>query len=515
MLRSGDSFQKVYPWKSKKSKTHRFFIEIMRVLSRFHQHLRCVLRPTFVSRCIATSSTSGVADAGTKHTTSPSTDGPKTTTTHVTTPNGEATESVTSNSSSNGGGAEVPSSSQRRKRNKKKDAFPDPYAQPPAPSSFPAYDGRSFFRFELVHQSKRSDARVGRIHTPHGIIDTPGFVAVATNGALKAVDHRPLEELLQLVFCNTYHLLLHPGPDIISKAGGLHKFMKRDAPIITDSGGFQVFSLAHGSVEEELNMKRKRNTGDNLLLKVTEEGATFRSYRDGRKILLTPESSVQAQKAYGSDIIIPLDELPPYHIDNDRLHRSVMLTHRWEARSLREHLSNVNNQAMYGVVHGGINEDLRRMSAEYLTSLPFDGYAIGGSLGKNRQELFDLLSFVMPLIPKDRPNHLLGIADIESIQGCVPKGVDTFDSCFPTRIGRHGTLLTKRFGKVLIRQGKWKDCFEPPDWEGGLQGHTLAYLHHLFKCHEPMAGSLLSLHNLLFMAEYMSDIRNSILNDEI
>lgn len=404
----------------------------------------------------------------------------------------------------------------RRRGKRKEPLFPDPYAEPPLPSSFPKYEERPFFKFEIIHESKISSARVGRIHTPHGHIDTPGFVAVATNGALKAVDHRPLEDLLQLIFCNTYHLLLHPGPEIIEKGGGLHKFMKRSAPIITDSGGFQVFSLAHGSVQEELNMKRPRTKDEKSLLdQVSEEGATFRSYRDGTKMLLTPESSVKAQKMYGSDIIIPLDELPPYHIDRESLHRSVLLTHRWEARSLRQHLSDIRQQAMYAVIHGGIDEDLRKLSVDYLTSLPFDGYAVGGSLGKNRDELFQLLSFVMPLLPKDKPNHLLGIADIDSIYGAVPKGVDTFDSCFPTRLGRHGTLLTKRFGRLQIRQGKWKDCFEPPDWEGGLQGHTLAYLHHLYKCHEPMASTLLTLHNLLFMAEYMHDVRNKILNDEL
>ncbi|KAI0557142.1 queuine tRNA ribosyltransferase [Gracilaria domingensis] len=391
----------------------------------------------------------------------------------------------------------------------------DPYTLPPPPESFQKFEPLDCFKFEVIHQSSRSAARVCRIHTAHGIIDTPGFVAVATNAALKAVDHRPLGDLLQLMFCNTYHLLLHPGPEVIKEAGGLHNFMQRDRPIITDSGGFQVFSLAHGSVTDELNMKRSRARESSLLLKVDENGATFRSYRDGRRITLTPESSVDAQKAFGSDIIVPLDELPPYHIDREVLHRSVLLSHRWEARSLRRHLEDRRNQAMYAVVHGGIDQDLRRMSAEYLTSLPFDGYAIGGSLGKDRPELFELLSFVVPLLPKDKPNHLLGIADVDSIQGAVPFGVDTFDSCFPTRLGRHGTLLTKRFGRVQIRQGKWRNVFEPPDWEGGLQGHTLAYLHHLFKAHEPIAATFLTLHNLLFMSEFMESLRCKILNDEI
>jgi queuine tRNA-ribosyltransferase len=406
-----------------------------------------------------------------------------------------------------------------KRKHRRPDPFPDPYAEPPPPASFPAYAPRDFFRFELVHASTRSRARVGRIHTPHGVVDTPGFVAVGTNAALKAVDHRIVEEHVQLMFCNTYHLMLHPGPDVVREAGGLHPFMNRKAPIITDSGGFQVFSLDHGSVHDELNMKRRSADGKagaaTLLLRVSEEGALFRSYRDGIKVMLTPESSVAAQKAYGSDIIIPLDELPPYHIEPDRLERSVLLSHRWEARSLRAHLENVQQQAMYAVVHGGIDERLRRMSIDYLTALPFDGFAIGGSLGKNREELLALLAFVMPQIPVSRPNHLLGIADIESIAGSVPLGVDTFDSCFPTRLGRHGSLLTKRFGRINIRSGKWKRVFEPPDWQGGLQGHTLAYLHHLVKANEPVAATLLTLHNILFMSEFMSDIRAKILNDEI
>ncbi|CDF35656.1 queuine tRNA ribosyltransferase [Chondrus crispus] len=384
-----------------------------------------------------------------------------------------------------------PSPKPRPNRRRKPPPFPDPYALPPPPSAFPSYEPPPFFRYELIHRSTRSRARVGRLHTPHGVVDTPGFVAVATNAALKAVDHRPLAAELQLIFCNTYHLMLHPGPEVVAKAGGLHSFMNRDAPIITDSGGFQVFSLAHGS------------------------GATFRSYRDGTRMLLTPETSVAAQKAFGADIIVPLDELPPYHIERDALHRSVLLSHRWEARSLQTHLDDRRKQAMYAVVHGGIDEDLRAMSAEYLGSLPFDGYGIGGSLGKNRDELFELLRFVMPRLPPDRPNHLLGIADVDSIVGAVPLGVDTFDSCFPTRLGRHGTLLTRRFGRVQIRQSKWKSTFEPPDWEGGLRGHSLAYLHHLWKTHEPMAATLLTLHNIHYMSEMMGRMRQAILNDEI
>lgn len=241
------------------------------------------------------------------------------------------------------------------------------YPPPPSPDEFPdwAYEPRDFFRFEILHESTKSQARVGRIHTPHGIIDTPSFVAVATNGALKGVDFRDADEAgQQLVFSNTYHLLLHPGADIIAEAGGIHAWTnRRDRPFITDSGGFQVFSLAYGSVHEELTSKgelkraggAKNKSGKRSdvigkdAVKITEDGAVFRSYRDGSKFLLTPETTVQAQKKIGADIIIPLDELPGYYVDREVLVESVDRTHRWEARSLQEHLKDVKEQAMYCV----------------------------------------------------------------------------------------------------------------------------------------------------------------------
>src|SRR5438445_5842455 len=242
----------------------------------------------------------------------------------------------------------------------------------------------SYFKFELIHTSTKSRARVRRIHTPHGIIDTPSFVGVGTNGALKSLDSEMVSQIgLQLMFCNTYHLMLQPGTEIVKKAGGLHKFINRNMPIITDSGGFQVFSLAYGTVKDELK-SRGQKKGNNLVLKTSEEGVLFRSYRDGKKILLTPETSIQAQKDLGADIIIPFDELPPYHIDRQQLVKSLHRTHRWQKRSLDAHLQNPHQQAMYSVIHGGIDKDLRKESCEYLTSLPFDGHAIGGSMGKNR-----------------------------------------------------------------------------------------------------------------------------------
>lgn len=373
------------------------------------------------------------------------------------------------------------------------------------------------FKFEIIAKSKLSNARVGRIHTPHGIIDTPNFVAVGTNATLKALDNTIVADIgLQLMFCNTYHLMLQPGTDIIKKAGGLHKFINRNSPIITDSGGFQVFSLAYGTVKDELKSKGKKKL-DNSVTKITEEGVLFRSYRDGKLILLTPETSIQAQKDLGADIIIPFDELPPYHIAPDRLIESLERTHRWEKRSLDAHLSDKKNQAMYAVVHGGINEELRKKSAKYLSSLDFDGYAIGGSLGKNHQEMFDLLKYTVPSLPEEKPNHLLGIGDLKSIENCVKLGIDTMDSSHPTRCARHGLLFTTKGLHKILNTGN-KYAFEPIDKNCTCltcKNFTISYLHHLFKANEMTGYTLATIHNVHFMVKLMENYRNLILENKI
>lgn len=373
------------------------------------------------------------------------------------------------------------------------------------------------FRFELIHRSKKSRARVGRIHTPHGIIDTPNFVAVGTNGTVKALDNSLLHDVgLQLMFCNTYHLMLQPGTDIVRKAGGLHSFINRSLPIITDSGGFQVFSLAYGSVADELKSRGTRKTGGSVL-KINEDGVLFRSYRDGSKMLLTPESSIQAQKDLGADIIIPFDELPPYHIAHDDLKVSLARTHRWEKRSLEEHLRNPQGQAMYAVVHGGIDQDLRKESSAFLANLPFDGFAIGGSLGKNKEEMHTLLSFTLPQLPDDKPNHLLGIGDLPSIERSVPLGIDTFDSSYPTRAARHGVLLTSQ-GSLNITKAENATKFTSV--VDGCACPTCtkfsaAYLHHLFKANELTSMALASVHNVHFMVQLMQRMRQAIVDDRI
>ncbi len=373
------------------------------------------------------------------------------------------------------------------------------------------------FKFELLHTSKKSRARVGKITTPHGIIDTPNFVGVGTNGTLKALDNAAVHDIgLQLMFCNTYHLMLQPGTQIVREAGGLHRFINRNLPIITDSGGFQVFSLAYGSVADELKSRGTKKQ-DGHVLKINEDGVLFRSYRDGAKVLLTPETSVAAQKDLGADIIIPFDELPPYHITQTDLKTSLDRTHRWEERSLNAHLCNPQNQAMYSVVHGGIHKELRKLSCEFLTRLPFDGFAVGGSMGKTKVEMIEMLAFTMPLLPIEKPNHLLGIGDLESIDRCIPLGIDTFDSSYPTRAARHGILLTKN-GPLKILKGTNAKIYSSPEADcpcATCRQFSLAYLHHLFKAREMTCMTLATIHNLHFMVDLMKHYRQKILNDEI
>jgi len=373
------------------------------------------------------------------------------------------------------------------------------------------------FTFDIIHQSTISRARVGRITTPHGIIHTPGFVPVGTHGAIKALESQTVRDIgVQLIFCNTYHLLLHPGPEVVRSCGGLHTFMNWDGPLITDSGGFQIFSLAYGTVHDELKSRgQKKQEGS--ILRITEEGVLFRSYRDGTPIMLSPESSVEAQKALGADIIIPLDELPPYHIDPEALKQSFDRTHRWEERSLAYHKEHPQNQAMYAVVHGGVNNELRKKSCEHLTRLPFDGFAIGGSLGRNRAQMMSMLTAMMPYLPYEKPTHLLGIGDPDSVGAAIPLGIDTFDSSYPTRCARHGLLFT-RDGALKIEQSIYKNSCEPVDERCPCitcTKYTRSYIHHLFKAKEITGLALASIHNLTNMVQLMAHYRTSIMQNKL
>lgn len=374
-----------------------------------------------------------------------------------------------------------------------------------------------FFRFEVLHRSKKSRARVGQIHTPHGIIQTPNFVAVGTNSTIKALDSRAVDALgLELMFCNTYHLMVQPGTPVIKQAGGLHSFMNRKLPIITDSGGFQVFSLAYGSVSNELKSSGKKQVNSSVL-KIHEDGVLFRSYRDGSELLLTPETSVQAQKDLGADIIIPFDELPPFHIDPKQLRNSFDRTHRWELRSLHAHRAMIQNQAMYAVIHGGLDRDLRFESYNLLKKEPFDGYAIGGSVGKTKEDLKLLLHDMSSYLPEDQPVHLLGIGDLPSIQNGIPYGIDTFDSSFPTKAARHGLLLTNQ-GEVRIKNARYERDTLPIDPECSCytcSHYSRSYLQHLFKASELTFYTLATIHNIHSMVQLMQKIRTQIERDEI
>lgn len=352
--------------------------------------------------------------------------------------------------------------------------------------------------------------RVIAIQTKAGSIITPTYVPVATNAAIKGCDSQMIDEIgIDLMFVNTYHMLVHPGPNIVEKAGGLHTFMNRKYPIITDSGGFQIFSLQYGGVHEEIKSKGKKIT-KNSVLSSTEEGVLFRSYRDGSKILVTPESTIEAQKKLDSDIIIPLDELLPYNIPENVFHKSFEKTHRWQIRSLQSHLANKKGQLIYCVIHGGTNEEYRKKSAKILREYDFDGFAIGGSLGTNLIDIKNILDWIMPLLPPEKPRHLLGIADLPSISLALACGIDTFDSAYPTKCARHGWLFTDQ-GPIKITQTKWIHEFSSFSDMPRLKPYSYAYLHHLFKTHEQIAGMFASAHNLWYLNQYCKKIQNQIL----
>ncbi|XP_049851520.1 queuine tRNA-ribosyltransferase-like isoform X2 [Schistocerca gregaria] len=383
------------------------------------------------------------------------------------------------------------------------------------------------FDYEVLYESRRSRARVGVIRTSNGLIETPAFVPVATTGALKCVDLAlASREVLEMgmVFVNTYHLMVHPGVDLVKRAGGLHAFIGYDGPLITDSGGYQVFSMASTGPQDELKGKsvsKWRNPcagGANrgLVLKIDEEGVTFRSYRNGELLELTPEISVKAQKSIGANIILPLDILLPNSADFETLIDCFHRTHRWESRSLEEHLKDQGHQVMYAIIHGGTDVRLREASLEYLSRRPFQGFAIGGSLGKNRLEMYDLLSHLCPKIPRSLPVHLLGIGDVPSILRGVELGIDTFDSAYPTRAGRHGSWLTADGSFVNLKGQSFAERVQSPPVDlcdcPVCRCHSGAYVHHLYKAKEPVASQLGSIHNLYRMTRLMKEIRERILS---
>ncbi|MFC1925884.1 tRNA guanosine(34) transglycosylase Tgt [Chloroflexota bacterium] len=348
--------------------------------------------------------------------------------------------------------------------------------------------------FEIVKTCPRTGARAGILSTPHGEAPTPMFMPVGTQGTVKTLIPEELASIgVKMVLSNTYHLYLRPGMEVIQDLGGLHRFMAWEGPILTDSGGYQVFSLSS-------------------LRQVSEEGVKFRSHIDGSEHFFTPEGVVQLQQKLGSDIIMPLDECPPYSHDLKTIRIAMERTHRWAERSKRSHER--EGQDLYGIVQGGISPELRRESAEFLTSLEFPGYAIGGlSLGEPKEMTLNILEETIPFIPENKPRYLMGVGSPEDLFEGVARGVDMFDSALPTRTARTGALFTT-LGRNNIENARFKSLDEPID--PGCDCYTChtfsaAYLHHLFKSRELLAYRLATIHNLHFILNLMEQIRQAIL----
>jgi queuine tRNA-ribosyltransferase len=388
------------------------------------------------------------------------------------------------------------------------------------------------FSFAVIAKTTNTQARCGVINTPHGQIKTPAFIFCATKGAIKAVSMAEMEAAnTQVILSNTYHMMLQPGGDLVEKMGGLHKFIGWQKPMLTDSGGYQIFSLGHGSVASEIKGKRLTHR-PKTMLKITEEGACFRSYIDGRKILLTPELSMQIQRQLGADLVVVLDECTPFHVDKKYTSRSMQLSHRWALRSLAEFSAhNDGKQALYGIIQGGVYEDLRREGAEFVNSQPFFGHAIGGSLGASKEQMHEIVSQTMSMLTPDRPVHLLGIGGIGDIFNGVRAGIDTFDCVHPTRLSRHGgALVSAEFWQkesavaktggehINLRNQRFRNDDKPIDENCACQTcqtHSRAYLHHLLKAHELLALQALSIHNVFFMNKLFAEIRQAIIEDKL
>lgn len=354
-------------------------------------------------------------------------------------------------------------------------------------------------RYELIKECKQTGARLGRLHTPHGIIETPIFMPVGTQATVKAMTPEELKEMeAQIILSNTYHLYLRPGHDLVKEAGGLHKFMNWDRPILTDSGGFQVFSL-----------------GD--LRKITEEGVTFQSHLDGSKHFLSPEKVMEIENALGADIIMAFDECAPYPADHDYVKKSLERTTRWAVRCKEAH-KNTENQALFGIIQGGMYRDLREQSAAELIPLDFPGYAIGGlSVGEPKDLMYEVLDYTTPLMPKDKPRYLMGVGSPDAlIEGAI-RGVDMFDCVLPTRIARNGTAMTS-IGKIVIKNAKYTRDFTPLDPNCDCyccKNYTRAYLRHLYKADEILSSRLMSTHNLHFLLNLMKQVREAIMEDRL
>jgi queuine tRNA-ribosyltransferase len=381
-------------------------------------------------------------------------------------------------------------------------------------------DDRDRLRFEV--EGRDGAARAGVLHTAHGPVETPAFIPLATKGTVRGLESAEVAGLgYELILGNTYHLFVSPGPERIAAAGGLHSFMGWERALITDSGGFQVFSLAHGGVADEVKGSGRRGGEHGSVISIGEEGVRFRSYRDGTELFISPEVSMRVQAALGSDIALVFDECTPYHADRDYTARSTERTHRWLGRCLEWHeREGPARQAVFGIVQGGVHEDLRRESAQAVSEAAVDGIAIGGTLGRDKEEMAGVLAMTVPLLPAGAAKHLLGIGEVDDLLAGIGLGLDVFDCAVPTRLARHGGSLVpdpeRRF-RIDLRKAGWEGSREPLV-EGcpcpACRNHDRDYLSYLSRAEELTAVRLLCLHNLTYMRELVAAARRAIVIGE-
>jgi queuine tRNA-ribosyltransferase len=375
---------------------------------------------------------------------------------------------------------------------------------------------------QVIATDSGSRARVGLLRTAHGDVRTPAFVPLATKGSVRGLEPHEVAGLgFDMVLGNTFHLMLQPGPELIAQLGGLHRFMGWEGPIITDSGGFQVFSMGHGSVADEIKGTGKRAGTEGAVLGIAEVGVRFRSYVDGAERFMGPEESMAVQAALGSDIALTFDECTPFHATRDYTARSTERTHRWQERCLAWHRERgPADQLVYGIVQGGVYEDLRHESTAAVAESAADGIAIGGSLGRHKEQMYEVVGWSTPARDTEadrKPRHLLGIGDVEDLLRGVELGVDTFDCAMPTRLGRHGVAVVpepEARWRVDLAKARFRTSPEPildgcpcPACAGG---YSRAYLRHLIKAGELLGQRLVTLHNLVFIGGLMADLREAI-----
>src|SRR4051812_41593246 len=378
--------------------------------------------------------------------------------------------------------------------------------------------------FEI--RSREGRARTGTLKLRHGEVRTPAFVPLATKAVVKTLEVREAAELgFDMVLGNTFHLFLTPGHERIARLGGLHRFMRWDHPVITDSGGFQVFSMGHGTVADEIKGRAAQFAGDRAgaILSIEEQGVRFRSYLDGSTRFMGPETSMAVQAALGSDIALVFDECTPFHGGRDYTARSTERTHRWLDRCLAWHAEHgPQDQVVYGIVQGGVEEDLRRASAQEVAARPVGGIAIGGTLGEHKDQMFEVVEWAVSELDEARPRHLLGIGEIDDLVRGVQLGIDTFDCAMPTRIGRHGMAVVPHPAnrwRVALAKGRFRPADEPLldgcPCPACAHGYSRAYVHYLLKAHELTAQRLLTIHNLAYLQCLMQALRDAIDDDRL